>query len=105
MIRKLHDTWKLASVKQEYEEFIDTFTPLSQRIQHERMAPSEAFITRTRLLDAWRVFPRIDPDLPQTLLPKDWPRICAHNLFSAVYTALRPSAERRFYDLLAGVDK
>jgi phenylacetic acid degradation operon negative regulatory protein len=102
MMGKLHETWKLTSVKREYDDFIETFTPLAERIEHEEVAPAEAFIIRTRLLDAWRVFPRIDPDLPQQLLPQDWPRLKAHRLFTGVYDALQPSAERHFHAMLTG---
>lgn len=100
MLAKLQQTWKLSDIRAEYEDFIETFTPLAERVSHDEVAPSEAFIARTRLMDAWRVFPRTDPDLPEGFLPADWPRVPAHELFSTIYEALRPTAEIRFKSFL-----
>ena len=34
-----------------------------------RVPPAEALIARTRVMDEWRAFPELDPDLPAELLP------------------------------------
>lgn len=99
-LAKLHQTWKLDEIREGYEEFISTFTPLAERVSHDAVAPVEAFVARTRLMDAWRVFPRIDPDLPEGFLPADWPRESAHELFTSIYAALRSTAEIRFKSFL-----
>jgi phenylacetic acid degradation operon negative regulatory protein len=36
------------------------------------------------LLDAWRLFPRLDPGLPASLLPADWPARAAWELFDGL---------------------
>lgn len=100
MLAKLQQTWKLSEIREGYEEFISTFAPLAERVRHDAVAPAEAFIARTRLMDAWRVFPRLDPDLPEGFLPDGWPRMQAHELFASIYEALRPTAEIRFKSFL-----
>lgn len=98
---KLFDTWKLDEVRAEYEDFISAFGPLKARVVEDSVAPAEAFVARTRLMDAWRVFPRIDPDLPDEILPADWPRSTARELCAAIYDALQPTADLRFLSLIA----
>lgn len=41
-----------------------------------------AFAHYLHLVDSWRLFPRIDPGLPATLLPADWPGPLAWEVFS-----------------------
>lgn len=98
---KLFDTWKLNEVREGYEEFIEAFEPVRKRAINDAIPPAESFVTRTRLMDAWRVFPRIDPDLPDSILPGDWPRERARALFSDIYGSLAPTSELRFRSLLS----
>lgn len=43
---------------------------------------SGAFAQYLRLVDSWRLFPRIDPGLPAELLPLDWPGPTAWQVFA-----------------------
>jgi phenylacetic acid degradation operon negative regulatory protein len=36
------------------------------------------------LIDDWRLFPRLDPGLPDPLLPADWPARSAWQLFDGL---------------------
>ena len=56
---------------------------------------SEALITRTALMDTWRNFPNLDPELPDQLLPPGWPRRQARDIFAEVYNGLGSLAEVR----------
>ena len=49
-----------------------------------------AFAAQTAIVHAWRRFPFIDPDLPDDLLPRDWPRRRAYELFRTATSAGRP---------------
>jgi phenylacetic acid degradation operon negative regulatory protein len=53
-------------------------------------------------MNAWRQFPREDPDLPAELVPGDWPRPAAHALFYDIYHGLAPMAEVRVAQVVAG---
>lgn len=43
-----------------------------------------AFAHYVRLVDSWRLFPRIDPGLPAELLPDDWPGPRAWEIFASL---------------------
>lgn len=98
---KLSQTWKLDGIRRQYEEFLAAFTPVAERVARDQVAPAEAFVTRTRLMDAWRSFPRVDPDIPEAMLPAGWPRAEAFRLFTSVYEELRPTAELRFLSFIS----
>ena len=74
------------------------------RAVHRGLQPAAAarrtasFAAQTALVHAWRRFPFIDPDLPDDLLPRDWPRRAAYELFKDRHEhvgARRPAALRR----------
>jgi phenylacetic acid degradation operon negative regulatory protein len=65
--RLLAEAWDLADVEDRYLAFLDTF---------ERRAPEgprEAFVAQVEMVQEWRRFPFLDPDLPAELLDHDWP--------------------------------
>lgn len=93
----LESAWDLETLRAEYEAFIARFSPVRQRLD-----PARALVDRTHLMDAWRSFPRLDPDLPDSLLPADWPRARARDLFTESYERLEPVARARFEEVLAG---
>jgi phenylacetic acid degradation operon negative regulatory protein len=62
---------------------------------------SEALVARTAVMDEWRNFPNLDPDLPPELLPQPWPRADARKVFVEVYNGLGPLAQARFRQVLA----
>jgi phenylacetic acid degradation operon negative regulatory protein len=51
-------------------------------------------------MDTWREFADVDPDLPDALLPADWPRAQARAVFTELDEALRPLALRRLLELI-----
>lgn len=93
--RQPQDAWDLDAVRAAYGEFLDELTPLRARLDRGAVPPDEALVLRTRLMDRWRAFPAIDPELPAQLLPADWPCAPARKAFIAMYDALAPGAERR----------
>jgi phenylacetic acid degradation operon negative regulatory protein len=93
--------WSLEDLRRRYETFIRRFSPHRGRLRAGRIAPREALLDRTRLMDAWRAFPREDPDLPAEFLPRGWPRRRARELFLEVYDGLGSMAERRIAEIVA----
>ncbi|MEO6955860.1 MAG: PaaX family transcriptional regulator C-terminal domain-containing protein [Antricoccus sp.] len=59
--------WDLENVEKEYLTFIEQFENLNAS------SPSRAFIGQVELIEQWRRFPFLDPDLPTELLQHDWP--------------------------------
>ncbi len=87
--------WDLEGLRDRYEAFIGYAQGLRERTMAGDMAPEDALVARTRVMDEWRAFPALDPDLPGELLPDAWPRASARKLFIATYDLLGPLAVRR----------
>jgi phenylacetic acid degradation operon negative regulatory protein len=92
--RVIEEAWDLPALREHYDEFIADFSGAQPETE------AAAFATQTALVHAWRRFPFIDPDLPDDLLPRDWPRRRAYELFRASHEAWGPAAQRHF-DALA----
>ena len=73
--------WDLASLRLQYEDFLRTHRGSAQRPAD---SDANAFNGYLRLIDEWRLFPRIDPGLPPSLLPVGWPAGEAWELFRAM---------------------
>ena len=93
--------WDLAGLRQRYREFVAKYGPLLERIGAGEVGPSEALVARTAVMNEWRNFPNLDPDLPPELLPQPWPRAEARRIFVEVYNGLGPLAQVRVRHVLA----
>jgi phenylacetic acid degradation operon negative regulatory protein len=87
--------WDLDGLRSRYECFIGFAGQLRDAAQAGRVPPTDALIARTRVMDEWRAFPGLDPDLPAELLPGGWPRASARELFIGCYDLLGPLAALR----------
>lgn len=65
--RLLADAWQLDDVEDRYLEFIGEFE------NRRATTPPEAFVAQVEMVQDWRRFPFLDPDLPSELLDHDWP--------------------------------
>ncbi len=68
--------WDLDAVREQYSEFIGRFS------RSRPTQPAACFREMTLMVHAWRKFPFLDPDLPESLIPPSWPRARAHALFA-----------------------
>lgn len=87
--------WDLDRLRARYEDFITFAARLRDAAGAGEVPPAGALIARTRVMDEWRAFPGLDPDLPAELLPPAWPRARARELFIACYDLLGPPAALR----------
>jgi phenylacetic acid degradation operon negative regulatory protein len=87
--------WDLEHIRKLYQGFVEEYEPLLERVLQGGVGASEALITRTALMDTWRNFPNLDPELPDQLLPPGWPRRQARDIFAEVYNGLGALAEVR----------
>ncbi|MCO7222533.1 PaaX family transcriptional regulator C-terminal domain-containing protein [Klenkia sp. PcliD-1-E] len=94
--------WDLSGVEAAYRTFVAEHRPLLDTL--DATTPARALVTRTRVFEAWRTFPTLDPDLPQAWLPDGWPREEARALFVALYNGLAGPATARFRQLVAAHD-
>ncbi len=77
--------WDLDDVEKRYVRFIEGFD--GRTVSSDR----EAFVNQVLLIQEWRRFPFLDPDLPAELLDHDWPGPRA----AAVFHDLRNRWHRR----------
>lgn len=96
--------WDLDTLRSRYETFVGRFGPLREPAEHGRIAAAEALVVRTALIDEWRVFPALDPELPAELLPTAWPQKAAVDLFVTIYDSLGPPATEHVGAVLARHD-
>jgi phenylacetic acid degradation operon negative regulatory protein len=93
--------WDLAGLRAGYDEFTTFAAGLRDQAAAGSIAPPEALVARTRVMNEWRAFPALDPDLPAELLPPAWPRERARDLFIGCYDLLAPLAGRRVRQIIA----
>ena len=92
--------YDLPSLAAAYDDFITGHTELQRRTRRARVDASATLVLRTRLMDAWRSVIRLDPELPDELLPAKFPRAHARSLFIETYDALGPLAEQRLHQIV-----
>jgi phenylacetic acid degradation operon negative regulatory protein len=93
--------WDLDNLQERYVSFIANAEHLRDRTLAGRVSPVAALVARTRVMDEWRGFPELDPDLPDELLPDAWPRATARELFTTTYDLLGPLAAHRVRQIIA----
>lgn len=97
--------WDLGGLRHAYDAFIEVWRPWAERTRAGTVTPADALVARTEVMDVWRTFPGMDPELPGKLLPSGWPRAEARRLFIEIYDVLGPLAEMRVRQLLARHDR
>jgi phenylacetic acid degradation operon negative regulatory protein len=95
-IQRLLQSWEIDEVEAGYTSFISHFMPLRERLAQGLVSPAEALVARADLMSAWRLFPRRDPELPEEILGRVWPRAQARRLFLGCLDGLTSAAELRF---------
>ena len=93
--------WDLSGLQERYDAFNTFAGLLRDQTESGRISIADALVARTRVMDEWRAFPALDPDLPDELLPATWPRGTARELFVACYDLLGPIATRRVRQVIA----
>lgn len=87
--------WDMAPLRSQYDHFFATFTPLQQQMRAGVMTEREALVARIQVAYRWFVIATTDPDLPAELLPSDWPRNAARDIFAELFDQLGDRAEAR----------
>ncbi len=85
--RLLTDAWDLADVEDRYLLFLADFA------QRHASRATEAFVNQVEMVQEWRRFPFLDPDLPAELLDHDWPGVRAADLFHRQHGAWHEAAQ------------
>ena len=93
--------WDLGKIHKKYADFLSEYCPKLEghlkRLQAgETIEPSECFVSRFNLMHEYRKLPFFDPDLPLELLPKNWLRPQAADLFDKYHDSLTEKANEYF---------
>jgi phenylacetic acid degradation operon negative regulatory protein len=93
--------WDLRRLHKKYGDFIRNYRPklddFKRRMDSDgSVNPNECFVERFELIHEYRRFPFFDPDLPVELLPKDWLRVEASDIFHKYHGLLTDKAFEYF---------
>ncbi|AOZ06558.1 phenylacetic acid degradation operon negative regulatory protein PaaX [Cupriavidus malaysiensis] len=87
----MQQTFRLGDVAAAWQALLRRFSPLLDSAAG--LAPVDAFFLRALLLHEYRRVLLRDPDLPEVLLPADWPGRTARMMCRDMYTALLDASE------------
>jgi phenylacetic acid degradation operon negative regulatory protein len=100
----VESAWPLEPVRAAYHEFIEDFRPYMFSLRASTVSPTEALRVWTSLLGRWRAFPTMDPDLPASQMPADWPQREARRTFIAVHDGCAPLVQNLVTSIVARYD-
>jgi len=94
--------WDLEGLNQQYARFVHRWEPKYEKcaaalVRGDGPSPAECFGQRFWITHEYSPFPRLDPNLPQVLLPDDWSGDQAAELFQA-YRGLLNARTTEFID-------
>lgn len=98
------DAFDHEAVRVAYDEFLARFGPVRSALASGEVTLRTALVERTRLFNDWRLLNRLDPELPSALLPDDWPRPDARELFVEIHDGLTTPAAARFEQVVTAHD-
>lgn len=86
--------WELDAVAALHRDFLKEHQQASEHADEAvPEADARSFATYVKSIDSWRIIPYLDPGLPPTFLPDDWPGAAAAELFGRIRQAYSgPSA-------------
>jgi phenylacetic acid degradation operon negative regulatory protein len=87
--------WSLEPLAAAYADFVSLVAPLERSlVRGGEIGSFDALALRILLIHRFRRLVLRDPDLPQELLPADWPGHDARRSAGLIWRALAPAAER-----------
>lgn len=102
--RRPEEAWDLVELAERYRAFLTGAAMLADALEAGAVHPVDALVHRTKLTDEWLALINSDPDLPAALLPTDWPRSQAREVFVSTHEALGARAIERVTDAIGAVD-
>ncbi|MFI5893485.1 PaaX family transcriptional regulator C-terminal domain-containing protein [Actinoplanes sp. NPDC051513] len=93
--------WDLDAIRALHDDFLAAHADDVQAAVKDP-APRRAFAVAIRGLDSWRPIPYVDPGLPDSLLPDDWPARRSLPLFEELRDRLLPHAHAYVEQVTSG---
>jgi len=98
----MHHTFKLDAVAAAWNSVLRRFSSLAA--ESDQLGPADAFFVRTLLVHEYRRVLLRDPNLPEALLPQDWPGRTARGLCRDLYRKLLDASEAHLHKVVEAVD-
>jgi len=95
---RVAEWWDLPAIAALYDECVSDRRALTRLRAPD---PARAFTSYVPMLTAWRRLPYLDPGIPLSLLPADWPGIRAGDLFADLDERLRGPAAKHAHALVS----
>ncbi|WP_298012930.1 phenylacetic acid degradation operon negative regulatory protein PaaX [uncultured Castellaniella sp.] len=89
--------WNLDRLAESYAAFVGDYLPILAELRRDRqvrLEPEEAFLLRVLMIHDYRRLLLRDPELPEVLLPADWPGQSARMVCRELYRRLAEPSER-----------
>lgn len=99
--------WNLQDLSLAYADFVAQYQPILAQLRRAREAeppPPQAFLLRTLLIHDYRRLLLRDPELPEVLLPTDWPGQMARQVCRDLYRKLLAPSEQHLDAVLRWAD-
>ena len=99
--------WDLGALADAYRDFVVTYQPILDELRRDHLAnvcEQDAFLLRALLIHDYRRLLLRDPELPEVLLPADWPGQQARILCKELYKRLEPLVSRHLDQQLCLAD-
>lgn len=97
----VRECWNLEAVAADYGRYLDHFRPLWRALKSAKsLDPEQCFVVRTLLMHEFRRVLLRDPQLPDQLLPADWPGAQARQLCRDIYVVTQRQAEQHLMSVL-----
>ncbi|MFF2653692.1 PaaX family transcriptional regulator C-terminal domain-containing protein [Streptomyces sp. NPDC058045] len=93
--------WDLDAIGDLHEAFLSAHGDRIRALG-DRPEPRQAFATWIASLDTWRIIPYLDPGLPPSLLPADWPGNESIPLFLDLQKSVLPQAAAYVREVTGG---
>ncbi len=91
--RLTHTSWRLDEIEPRYMEFLTRFRAILAAVKRaKRLEHSQCFQVRTLLIHQYRRILLHDADLPEELLPANWPGRLARRLAANLYRLVHKGA-------------
>lgn len=91
--------WDLDGLAHEYSELLSQYSELPPPAELAALPGDEALRRQVMLVASYRRLPFRHPDLPDELLPEDWPGSRVHELFRAAHHLVSPENRRKLSSL------
>lgn len=99
--------WDLGMLADAYSQFVATYRPILEELRRDHLATindQDAFLLRMLLIHDYRRLLLRDPELPEVLLPAEWPGQQARLLCKELYKRLEMASNRHLDQLLCLAD-